>query len=280
MPQTKPQARMPPVPTRLRQIALVASDLERAAHLLERKSSIEIPWLSNGDCGIYLVVSPFKSNTTAGRLLSKRGDGGYMVIMQTEDAAARRDYVQSNKLAKVIFNHESEDFVCIQYHPKGIKGGIIPELDSHSCSPTNPTPLQTRFSPWHACGPPTTYPRYAAGMKRHSALHLLSATCRLAPGDADVEGAARQWEDVFGVVRGRRTGESGFVNARLGFVAGVLGESGGLVEVGVGVDGDVALSGILERAERMGVLGRDGAVEMLGVRWKFVLLGEDVKSRL
>ena len=68
------------------------------------------------------VVSPSKPNTTAGRLLSKRGDGGYMIIMQTEDASARRDYLQSNKLAQVILNHESEDSVCVQYHPKGITG--------------------------------------------------------------------------------------------------------------------------------------------------------------
>lgn len=118
-------------------------------------------------------------------------------------------------------------------------------------------------------------------MKRHSDLHLLSATCRLAPGDADIEAAARQWEDVFGVVRGERKGESEFANARLQFVSGVTGESGGLVEMCVGVEGNIALSGVLDRAERMGVLGGDGVVEMLGVRWKFVLFEEEqVKSRL
>jgi hypothetical protein len=71
------------------------------------------------------VVSPFKPDTPAGRLLSKRGSGGYMIIMQTEDAIARRDYLQSNKLANVIFSHESEESVCIQYHPKGIKGMLL-----------------------------------------------------------------------------------------------------------------------------------------------------------
>lgn len=68
------------------------------------------------------VVSPFKPNTTAGRLLSRRGDGGYMIIMQTEDALTRRSYIESNKLGKAIFTHELEESVCVQYHPKGIKG--------------------------------------------------------------------------------------------------------------------------------------------------------------
>jgi hypothetical protein len=49
-----------------------------------------------------------------------------MIIMQTLDASARCRYIESNKLAKVIFAHELEDSVCIQYHPKGIKGSHTP----------------------------------------------------------------------------------------------------------------------------------------------------------
>jgi hypothetical protein len=72
------------------------------------------------------VVSPFEPGTTAGRLLDKRGgDGGYMIIMQTEDAAKRRDYIVKNKLAKVIANMPTDVSLMVQYHPKGIKGAII-----------------------------------------------------------------------------------------------------------------------------------------------------------
>lgn len=45
-----------------------------------------------------------------------------MVIMQTRDAVARRLSIESKRLAKVIYSHEHDDAVCIQYHPKGIKG--------------------------------------------------------------------------------------------------------------------------------------------------------------
>lgn len=68
------------------------------------------------------VVSPFKQGTTAGRLLEKRGDGGYMIIMQTEDAKKRRQYIESQGLAKVITAQDHGDTVVVQYHPKGIKG--------------------------------------------------------------------------------------------------------------------------------------------------------------
>ena len=47
-----------------------------------------------------------------------------MIIMQTLNASSRRQYLESNGLAEVIFSHESEESVCIQYHPKGIKGGF------------------------------------------------------------------------------------------------------------------------------------------------------------
>ena len=45
-----------------------------------------------------------------------------MIIMQTEDALARKSYIESAGLAKTIFNHRTKDSVCVQYHPKGIKG--------------------------------------------------------------------------------------------------------------------------------------------------------------
>lgn len=45
-----------------------------------------------------------------------------MIIMQTDDAVARRKYIESQGLSKVIFDHVEGDVACIQYHPKGIKG--------------------------------------------------------------------------------------------------------------------------------------------------------------
>jgi hypothetical protein len=68
------------------------------------------------------VVSPFKEGTTAGRLLERRGDGGYMIIMQTEDAKKRREHIEAKGLSRAIFEHDLGDSVCIQYHPRGIKG--------------------------------------------------------------------------------------------------------------------------------------------------------------
>jgi hypothetical protein len=81
---------------------------------------ISYPVPLGGD--IIEVISPIKDGTTAGRLLDKRGDGGYMIIMQTEDAKKRRQYIESKRLCKVITTQEHGDTVFVQYHPKGIKG--------------------------------------------------------------------------------------------------------------------------------------------------------------
>jgi hypothetical protein len=229
------------------------------------------------------LVAPFEDGTTAGRLLEKRGDGGYMVIMQTEDAKTRREYLEEEGLAKVIFSHDHGDVVCTQYHPKGIKGaspnslarppltmpgGMMPELDSHAPGPNNPTPVKTRLSPWHACGP--DYNVYAPGMKRTEHLSLAGCVLRLQPGDADHEAASRQWEELFGVARSRDL--LAFTNARLGFVPGREGQHEGLISITVGVNGRHELGAIKERARRAGVCA-EGRITMCGIMWNFVLTG-------
>ncbi|EDU49750.1 hypothetical protein PtrSN002B_007770 [Pyrenophora tritici-repentis] len=275
-----------PAPTRLRQIALVAKDLEGTKQLLTHVLGIDVifedvaveQWgLKNflvplgGD--MIEVVSPIKEGTTAGRMLEKRGEGGYMIIMETEDAKKRRDYIVANELAKVIFEHEYTDSVCIQYHPKGIKGGIMPELDSHTPSPSNPTPLQTRFSPWHACG--TQVDSYTSLMKQSGHLNLEGCALRLRPGDAGHEAASRQWEEIFGV--GRSRDMLAFTNARLGFIRGQEGLPEGLVSITVGVRGKEKLDAILESARNAGVC-RNGWVDMCGIKWYFVLTGHDASK--
>ena len=45
-----------------------------------------------------------------------------MIIMQTIDALARRAYIESQDLAKVIYSYKHDDVACVQYHPKGILG--------------------------------------------------------------------------------------------------------------------------------------------------------------
>lgn len=202
-----------------------------------------------------------------------------MIIMQNLDASARRKHIESLG-HKVIWGYSHEDVECVQYHPKGIKGGIMPELDSHAIARENPKPLKNRFSPWHAYGP--DFQHYSALMRKYSDLHLLGVLLRLEEGDVNTEGAAREWRDVFGVDMAKDL--LAFTNARMGFVRGKEGMEAGLESLTVGVEGRERFDGILGRAREEGVCG-DEWVEMCGVKWYFVLLKEkgmdgDVGSKL
>mgnify|MGYP006877410597 CR=1 FL=1 len=146
----------------------------------------------------------------------------------------------------------------------------MPELDSHAPGPNNPTPVQTRFSPWHACGQQSDI--YIPSMKKSGHLNLEGCTLRLQPGDVGHEAASRQWEEIFGV--GRSRDMLAFTNARLGFIRGQEGQPEGLVAVTIGVRGKERLDAILERAQNAGVCG-NGWIAMCGIKWYFVLTGYD-----
>jgi len=79
------------------------------------------------------VVAPRPGNndTSAGRLLSKRGgDAGYMVILQTDDQAAVAERATSLGL-RVVFEAEGGDASAgtqtrgLHFHPKDVGGAIL-----------------------------------------------------------------------------------------------------------------------------------------------------------
>ncbi|KAH7381344.1 hypothetical protein DE146DRAFT_624502 [Phaeosphaeria sp. MPI-PUGE-AT-0046c] len=276
-----PKRASAPTATRLRQIALVTKDVERSQRLLTHVLGSEVIYEDAAvsqwglkNCLIPLggdlieLVAPVNDGTTAGRLLDKRGEGGYMIIMQTEDAKKRREYIEAKGLGRVIFSHEHGDVVCVQYHPRDVKGGMMPELDSHASGPNNPRPLISRFSPWHACG--SDHKAYYPGMKRSGDLTLEGCVLRLQPGDTDHEAAARQWEETFGVTRSRDL--LAFTNARVGFVGGREGQPDGLLSITIGVNGRERLADIVSRAKEAGVYA-DGRLTMCGVQWNLILKG-------
>ena len=114
-------------------------------------------------------------------------------------------------------------------------------------------------------------------MKRHAHLSLLGVVCRLAPNDWGAEKAATQWEEIFGIPRSRDL--AAFTNARLGFLHGKEGQPEGIMSISIGVKGETKRNEIFKRAEERGVLDGDeqsrNFVNMLGVRWNFVLTGSD-----
>lgn len=137
---------------RLRQIALVATDLavseqELGAYLgapvVFRDPGVATFGLHNalflvGDQFIE-IVAPTQDGTTAGRLLDKRnGDGGYMVILQTDDLAGMRERFDAHDV-RVVFeavqSGTDDAAICgLHLHPKDV-GSAIVSIDE--CTPVD-----------------------------------------------------------------------------------------------------------------------------------------------
>jgi hypothetical protein len=123
---------------RLRQIALVAWDLGAVSAdisaVLGQGYAYDDPGV--GKYGLrnavfpigetFLeVVSPKRDGTTAGRLLDRRGgDGGYMVILQTEDLVAARATIHAAG-ARIVDQWDGDGAAFTHIHPKDIGGAIL-----------------------------------------------------------------------------------------------------------------------------------------------------------
>jgi hypothetical protein len=123
---------------RLRQVALVARDLEAVVadscavlgvEVAFRDPEIAMFGLRNalmpiGDTFLE-IVSPVREDATAARFLERRrGDGGYMVIVQTDDLDAARARLATLGV-RVVFEVAFDDVVTLHLHPRDVGGAIL-----------------------------------------------------------------------------------------------------------------------------------------------------------
>ncbi|MFL6713319.1 MAG: VOC family protein [Sulfurifustis sp.] len=175
---------------RIRQIVLAANDLDRtvedvAAVLgvrvafrdpLVAKFGLHNALLPIGEQFVE-VVAPTRPGTAAGRLLERRGDSGYMLLLQTDDFA--RDRARMERLGvRIVWQAEHDDIRGMHLHPKDI-GGAILSIDQ----PTPPDAWRWAGSGWKNYVSPT-------GARRVLSVDL-EAT--------DPEAMARRWATVLGI---------------------------------------------------------------------------------
>ena len=155
---------------RLRQIALVARELRPVIDDLSAVLGIEPCYVDPG-VGVFglentllpvgnqflEVVAPIQEGTAGGRYLDRRGgDGGYMVITQTDDHAARRARVAElgvrvawgfDAKHKLADGTEEIEYRCMQLHPRDT-GATFFEIDEQGGDHA----LELD-GPWHPAGP-------------------------------------------------------------------------------------------------------------------------------
>ena len=143
---------------RLRQIALVSRDLEPVVSALHdslhlevahRDPAVAVFGLHNAVMPIgdqFLeVVSPTRVDTAAGRYLDRRnGDGGYMVILQCEEHAARKDRLTGLGVRFALADDNSR-YHLLQLHPADTGGSFL-EIDEQVGG-------ESIDGPWEPAGP-------------------------------------------------------------------------------------------------------------------------------
>lgn len=125
---------------RIRQIALVARDLGRARTAIEGGLGLREPFADPGvgefglanavyEAGSDFVeiVSPDRPGTTAGRYLDRRGDGGYMVLLQVGDRERLAEVcARLGRLgARIAWAIDLPDIASCHVHPRDLPGAIV-----------------------------------------------------------------------------------------------------------------------------------------------------------
>jgi catechol 2,3-dioxygenase-like lactoylglutathione lyase family enzyme len=177
---------------RLRQICLVARALEPAIADLADIFGLEV-WYRDGNVARYglvnallpignaflEVVAPTREGTAAGRYLERRrGDGGYMVIIDCDDIERRR--ARMAEIGVRIANPlDYGAYVGLQLHPRDT-GGAMLEL--------NHTPGGERLDgPYHPAGPD-----WQKAVRTDVTTALLAAELQ----GPDPECLARRWSEI------------------------------------------------------------------------------------
>ena len=122
---------------RIRQIVFAVRDLAPASAQLAALLGLDPPFRDPGvaefgiDNAVFVfgdqfieLVSPVQAGTAAGRLLERRGDGGYMLILQTDDFARERARFAALGV-RTVWEKSLDDIRAVHLHPKDIGGAIV-----------------------------------------------------------------------------------------------------------------------------------------------------------
>jgi Glyoxalase-like domain len=122
---------------RLRQVVLVARELDAVVDELGERFGLRVCFRDPGvaEFGLHNalltigdqfleVVAPIEEGTTAGRLLDRRGDGGYMVIYEVDDLDDRLALVAKLGI-RVVWTIDLPQVRARHLHPRDVGGAIV-----------------------------------------------------------------------------------------------------------------------------------------------------------
>ena len=248
---------------RLRQIALVARELRPVIDDLSVVLGIEPCYVDPG-VGVFglentllpvgnqflEVVAPIKEGTAGGRYLDRRGgDGGYMVITQTDEHAARRAKVHELGV-RIAFEFDADDeYRCMQLHPRDT-GATFFEIDEQM----GERALEPD-GPWHPAGP-----NWQRSKRTEVSQGIVAAELQV----DDPTGVARRWGEIADIgVEPDAQGRPSLTldNATLRFVPVTDGRGEGLGGIDVLV---TSADNVRESAAARGCFDASAGLVMIG----------------
>jgi hypothetical protein len=245
---------------KIRQIALVTAELATVRDALFELLGLDDAYIDEGVAHFGLenavmtigttfleLVSPVQDNTTAGRLLERRGgDGGYMVIVQVDDLAAEVARLEPTGI-RTVWEADIGTAKAIHLHPKDVPGAIasMDEMD----------PVES----WHWAGP---------DWETRAARHV-SAITGAQIQSADPSATAQQWALAYGqdIVVHDGIPSLQLDDSEIRFVADTNGRGDGLQAIDLRITDSAA---VLTAAHRLALPVQDNSVEICGTRFNFL----------
>ena len=179
---------------RLRQCVFVCGDLESSREELCDILGIEVAYRDPGVAKWGLVnvvcptghdfleiVTPFHQGTSAGRYIERRkGDGGYMVILQVPDAAAERKRV-TDLGVRAVAQKDLPEYQYTHFHPSDTTGVLLS--------------LDTTFAP-AGVDPALWWPPAEKGWLKHARSDLTNGLAGVEIQHEDPDKAAATWSRI------------------------------------------------------------------------------------
>ncbi len=254
---------------RLRQIALMAPELQPVVDEFRDVLGLEVCFVDPGVGHFGLenallplgnqfieLLAPIEENTAGGRYLQRRnGAGGYMVITQCDDQAPRRERIGQLGI-RLVTDHQGNEFVNMQLHPKDTGGSFL-EIDEQTSAGAH-----APDGPWTPAG--------GAGWKTAQRLHRVTGIRAAEMQADDPEAVAARWSSIVDVAVSRDDAGNPCLaldNATLRFVPCTDGRPEGLA----GLDLEASdLQAVLAAAKARGCATGDAEIMLCGMRLRLV----------
>lgn len=243
---------------RLRQVALVAHDLEPVVQALNAVFGLKVAFrdpavatfgLINAVMpvgGAFLeIVQPVKPDASAARYLKRRGgDAGYMLIFQSADAVVHRERLLAQGL-RAIAEYDTALYTFTHFHP-GDFNGVLTSIDMVDDGASWAEPM----GKWPPAGR-----NWMDARAPDDVLGITGATVQA----RDPATAAERWADL---LKSKRDGDAVVLDGGvIRFVPPIDADGTGVVGVDIAVRDP---SAILARARDNGVSIKEDAVWICG----------------